>query len=83
MKLSVVGWKMSADGVKDTSVDPYQVLAGFGSGVVKGSVDMANGPVVATLKEGAPPTSWGAAAVMGIAAAFITGGSLLLIARKP
>ncbi|MDD1770857.1 MAG: right-handed parallel beta-helix repeat-containing protein [Methanomassiliicoccales archaeon] len=83
LKVSVVGWKMSADGVKDVSVNPYQVWADFASGLVKANVDMSGGPVAATLKEGAPPTNWAAAGVMGIAAAFIAGGSLLLIARKP
>jgi hypothetical protein len=83
LKVSVVGWKMSADGVKDVSVDPYQVWANFASGIVKANVDMSSGPVSAMLKEGAPPTSWNAAGIMGIAAAFIAGGSLLAISRKP
>jgi hypothetical protein len=81
--VSVIGWKMSADGAKDTSMNPYQVRATFGSGIVTASVDMSSGPVAATLKEGAPPTSWNSAGVMGIVAAFIAGGSLLALARKP
>jgi len=79
----VIAYVMNPSG-KDTTMNPYSVVAAFSSGEVQSLVDTSSGSMsIAIMEHVEPAYDWTPVAVMDGVAALVLGAALFVAARKP